>query len=31
LPSPLEMLCPQGIFMERLISCFGPVMQSYDS
>jgi hypothetical protein len=31
LPSPLEMLCPQSIFMERLTSLFWLAMSSHDS
>jgi hypothetical protein len=31
LPSPLEMLCPQSMFMERLTSSFWLTMSSHDS
>jgi hypothetical protein len=31
LPSPLEMLCPQSMFMERLVSLFWLAMSSHDS
>ena len=31
LPSPLEMLCPQSMFMERLTSSFWLAMSLHDS
>jgi hypothetical protein len=31
LPSPLEILCPQSMFMERITSFFWLAMSSHDS